>query len=185
MISEMHEVTPDFLQLLISGGETIDVEFKGEEHVALSDHQFNWALVCLANRLSSKSGWLLIGVEDDGRITGARPRHNNGTDINKLSALIASRTRPPISPNISVCQIDNKDIIAIEIDPQDQIISTSDGVFTRRIIGGDGKPSCIPMDSFSIQSLQADRSRIDPSARIVSHAHWEDLDPLEFERVRR
>jgi ATP-dependent DNA helicase RecG len=88
MISEMHEVTPDFLQLLISGGETIDVEFKGEEHVALSDHQLIGALVCLANRLSSKSGWLLIGVEDDGRITGARPRHNNRTDINKLSALL-------------------------------------------------------------------------------------------------
>ena len=185
MISEMHKVTSDFLQLLISGGETIDVEFKGQEHAALSDHQLIGAFVCMANRLSSKSGWLLIGVEDDGRITGTRPRHNNITDINKLSALIASRTRPSISPNISVCQIDNKDIIAIEIDPQEQIISTSDGVFTRRIIGGDGKPSCIPMDSFSIQSLQADRSRIDPSACIVSHAHWDDLDPLEFERVRR
>ena len=85
MISEMHEVTPDFLQLLISGGETIDVEFKGEEYVALSDHQLIGALVCLANRLSSKSGWLLIGVEDDGRITGARPRHNTITELISIS----------------------------------------------------------------------------------------------------
>ena len=36
-----------------------------------------------------------------------------------------------------------------------------------------------------MQSLQADRGLLDPSAQVVTAARWEDLDPLEFERFRR
>jgi hypothetical protein len=77
------------------------------------------------------------------------------------------------------------EVLAIEVPPQTAPVSTSDGVFLRRALGGDGRPACLPMDAASMQSLQADRGLIDPSAHIVAAARWNDLDPLEFERFRR
>jgi ATP-dependent DNA helicase RecG len=41
------------------------------------------------------------------------------------------------------------------------------------------------MDGNAVLSLQADRGLLDPSAQIIPGARWEDLDPLEFERLRR
>ncbi|MBT1569802.1 hypothetical protein KK471_29810, partial [Klebsiella pneumoniae] len=41
------------------------------------------------------------------------------------------------------------------------------------------------MDAYAVQSLQAGRGLLDPSAQIVADARWQDLDPLEFERFRR
>jgi ATP-dependent DNA helicase RecG len=41
------------------------------------------------------------------------------------------------------------------------------------------------MDGYAMQSLQADRGLLDSSAQIIATAHWQDLDPLEFERFRR
>jgi ATP-dependent DNA helicase RecG len=75
-----------------SAGESYDVEFKGEERERLNDRDLIEAVVCLAN---GRGGVLLVGVEDDGRITGARPRHESGrTDPLRLQALIANSTQP-------------------------------------------------------------------------------------------
>ena len=68
-------MTPEKLRELIAEGETLAVEFKGEERAALSDRDLVESIVCLANRPRDEPGWLLVGVEDDGRVTGARPRH--------------------------------------------------------------------------------------------------------------
>ena len=73
-------MTPEALRSLIAGTETLDVEFKGEEARALSDGDLVEAVVCLANRAGNTPSWLLVGVEDDGRVTGARPRHADRTD---------------------------------------------------------------------------------------------------------
>ena len=43
-------MTPERLQELIAAGESLDVEFKGEERAPLSDDDLVEALVCLANR---------------------------------------------------------------------------------------------------------------------------------------
>jgi ATP-dependent DNA helicase RecG len=66
-----------------------------------------------------------------------------------------------------------------------QTVGTSEGVFLRRVIGGDGRPACVPMDVYAMQSLQSDRGLLDSSAQVVVGARWEDLDPLEIERFRR
>lgn len=88
-------VTPERLQELIAAGETLDVEFKGEAHGPLSDTDLVDAVVCLSNRPGDEPGWLLVGVGDDGRVTGAAPRHEAGvTDATRVQALIANRTRP-------------------------------------------------------------------------------------------
>jgi len=91
-------MTPEVLRNLIAGGETLDVEFKGEEKAPLSDRDLVEAVVCLTNRPSSEPAWLLIGVEDDGRITGVRPRHEAGrTDTARRKGRLraAARLRTP------------------------------------------------------------------------------------------
>jgi ATP-dependent DNA helicase RecG len=178
-------MTPDELRARIAAGETLDVEFKGEERQPLSDGELVEAVVCLANRAGDKSGWLLIGVEDDGRITGARHRHGNRTDAYRIQALIASRTRPSLSARAHLLALEGKDVVVIEVPSSRAPIGTSDGTFMRRAIGGDARPACLPMHFHEMQSLQADRGLLDYSALPVAGSRWDDLDPLEFERFRR
>lgn len=178
-------MTPDELVRMIAAGETLAVEFKGEERTPLNDRDLVKAVVCLANRSGHEPGYLLIGVEDDGRITGARPRHGDTTDRNKLAALIANQTRPSVAVRVESVELDGRFVLVIEIPPQQHPIASADGVFLRRTTGGDGKPACMPMDAHDVQSLQAGRGLLDPSAQIIAEARWQDLDPLEFERFRR
>ena len=179
------DMTADELLQMIAAGETLAVEFKGEERTPLNDRDLVKAVVCLANRSGHEPGYLLIGVEDDGRITGARPRHGDTTDRNKLAALIANQTRPSVAVRVESVELDGRFVLVIEIPPQQHPIASADGVFLRRTTGGDGKPACMPMDAHDVQSLQAGRGLLDPSAQIIAEARWQDLDPLEFERFRR
>jgi ATP-dependent DNA helicase RecG len=178
-------VTPEDLRTLIAAGETLKVELKGEEGKQVSDRDLVEAVVCLANQTEAGPAWLLIGVEDDGRVTGARPRHGATTEPAKIAALIAGRTRPAVSTIVELVQLDGRPVLAVRVPEQHQPVASSDGVFVRRTIGGDGRPACEPMDVAAMQSLQADRGLLDPSAQTVASARWEDLDPLEIERFRR
>jgi len=179
-------MTPERLRELIAAGESLDAEFKGEEQKSLSDDELMEAVVCLANRSSNAPAWLLIGVEDDGRVTGARPRHESGrTDSSRLAALIANRTRPSLTPRVALVPLQGKEVIAIEVPPVQTPVGTTAGKYLRRALGGDGKPCCLPMFFHEMHARQADRGAEDYSALILLDATWEDLDPLEFERFRR
>lgn len=173
------------IQALIAGGETQNVEFKGEGRSPLNDRDLVEAVVCLANRPGAEPAWLVIGVEDDGQITGARPRHGTITDVGKVSALVASRTRPSLAVSVAEVSLHGTAILVLTIPAQRGLVGTSDGVFVRRSVGGDGRPSCVPMDPLAMQSMQADRGLVDPSAQEVVGVSWSDLDPLEFDRFRR
>jgi len=177
-------VTPEALRSPIAGAETLDVEFKGEEARALSDVDLVEA-VCLANRSENALGWLLVGVEDDGRVTGARPRHADRTDPLRLQALIAHRTRPSLSARVEIVRLGDRHVITVEVPAARAPVGTTDGKYLRRALGGDGKPACLPLHFHEMQGLQADRGLLDYSALAVPDARWDDLDPLEFERFRR
>ncbi|GIV83923.1 MAG: hypothetical protein KatS3mg052_0930 [Candidatus Roseilinea sp.] len=73
-------MTPEALKALITAGEVLSVEFKGEKRAPLNDRELVEAVVCLANRAGDEPAYLLVGVEDDGRITGAWHRHGETTD---------------------------------------------------------------------------------------------------------
>jgi len=178
-------MTPDFLRSLIAMGETLAVEFKGEEKAPLSDRDLVEAVTCLSNRTDGPAGYLLVGVEDDGRVTGARSRHGSTTEPAKVAALVAGRTRPSLSVSVSLVSLGSATVLVVEVPVPRQPVSTSDGIFLRRTIGGDGRPACVPMDVAAMQSLQADRGLLDASAQVVAGATWDDLDPLEIERFRR
>jgi ATP-dependent DNA helicase RecG len=87
--------------------------------------------------------------------------------------------------NVEVITLHDHAVIAIEVPHQRQPVGTSEGVYLRRVLGGDGRPACVPIDVNAMQSLQSDRGLLDPSAQRVAGARREDLDPLEFERFRR
>ena len=179
-------MTPDRLTALIEGGETLAVEFKSEETASLNDRTLVETVVCLANRSGDGPGWLLIGVEDDGRVSGARPRHETGaTDPIRVQALIANRTRPSLSARVEEVSLEGQEILVIEIPAMRQPLGTSDGHYLRRAIGGNGKPSCVPFHFHEMQSLQADRGLLDYSALRLDAVGMDALDPLEFDRYRR
>jgi len=179
-------MTPERLQDLIAGGETLAVEFKSETREALADRELVEIVVCLANRSDSKPGWLLIGVEDNGRISGARPRHgSSGTDPARVRALISSRTRPSLSVRTKLIDIEGRHILAIEVPTARQPVGTADGRYLRRTVGGDGKPACVPFHFHEMQALQADRGLLDYSELRLDGVSMDALEPLEFDRYRR
>lgn len=179
-------MTPESLKKLIESGETFNVEFKGEEKTPLSDNELIEAVVCLANRPAGESAWLLVGVEDDGTITGLRLRkETNRIDPQRVQALIANNTRPSVACNIEMVPYEKKSILTIEIPSVRSPVGTTGGKYLRRAIGGRGKPECVPFHFHEMQALQADRGILDYSALTVPDARWDDLDPLEFERLRR
>lgn len=178
-------MTPEFIHDLIARGETFDVEFKSERSEQVSDRDLVEAVVCLANRAATQTGYLIVGVDDSGEITGARPRHQIQTDVVRVQALIANRTRPSLSVRASVIAIDGAEILAIEVPPSRYPVSSSDGKYVRRALGGDGRPACVPFAFHEMQSQQADRGLLDYTQLRVEGATWDDLDLLEFERFRR
>lgn len=179
-------MTPETLRLLVDQGESLDVEFKGEAHRPLSDADIVEAVVCLANRPGNRPGWLLIGVEDDRSVTGARLDATPGrADPSRLAALISNRTRPSLSVTVHTVCLDNKPVLAIEVPASVVPVGTADGRYLRRAIGGDGRPACVPMHFHEMQARQAQMGLLDYTALSLPGVRWEDLDPLEFERFRR
>lgn len=178
-------MTSERLRQLIENGETLDVEFKGEERQSLNDRELVENVVCLANRPGESSGWLLVGVEDDGRITGARPRPDGRLDPLHVQALIANKTRPSLTANVSLVMLDNREILVIEVPASRFPVATARGQYLRRAIGHRGEPECVPYHFHEMQARQAAQGTIDYSALAIPQATWDDLDPLEFERFRR
>ena len=58
---------------LIQEGENLTLEFKSDSK-CLSDRELIASVVSLVN---TEGGDLLLGVEDDGKITGLHPNHEN------------------------------------------------------------------------------------------------------------
>lgn len=169
------------IKSLIAAGEKLTVEFKGEEREAFNDRALYENVVCLAN---GEGGTLLIGVEDDGRVTGARPRHGNTTEPTKLQAAIFNNTEPRINTRISVVPVDGLPLIAIQVDAYPEICSTKAGLTVRRVMAADG-PQCVPFYPHEHVGRRVDLGLLDFSAQCPDGASWADLDPLGFERIRK
>jgi len=168
---------------LIAGGETFEVEFKGEGRERFNDQDLVEAVVCLAN---GSGGMLLVGVEDDGAVTGARPRHEAGrTDLLRVQALIANKTQPPLSVVASSVPVNDKDVLVVEVPDSPRVVGTTRGTYVRRAIGGDSRPTCVPYHAHEMLAHEVDRGAVDWAALRVGGAEWADLDPLEFERLRQ
>lgn len=169
------------LEQWIAKGEQLDGEFKSDRG-GLNDSTLYEEIVALAN---SEGGVLLIGVEDDGSVTGARPRHGHSTDPLKLQAAIFNNTVPSINTRISVIAHPAGPVIAVEVDRYPEPCATCAGKSLRRLTGPDGKPQTVPFYPRDQRSRRIDLGLLDFSAQPMESASLTDLDPLEFERLRQ
>ncbi|MBS1939771.1 MAG: ATP-binding protein, partial [Bacteroidetes bacterium] len=128
------------LMALITGGEMLTVEFKGEGRKPLGDRELALVCVCLAN---GAGGTLLVGVEKDGSITGAKPRHGDRTDPDKLRALVRNMTMPALEVEVVLHHVAGSTVIEIQVPKAESITSHSDSTCQRRILDNDG-PACVP-----------------------------------------
>lgn len=169
------------LEGLIAAGESLRIEFKADRQ-QINDGTIYEEVVALAN---TEGGVLLIGVEDDGTVTGAKPRHGRSTDPPKLQAAIFNNTVPNVNTRISIVPHPHGGVLAIEVDPYPEPCATATGKSVRRTIGGDGKPQTVPYYPRDQRSRRTDMGLLDFSAQLVEAATMESLDPLEFERLRQ
>src|SRR5688572_5279907 len=175
-------LTPDQLRDVIAQGEQLDVEFRGEDQTGLNDTELVETVTCLAN---ARGGLVLLGVEDDGRITGARPRHGTYTDPRRLELMIANQTAPACSVECGVVTVDGREVVVLSIPPEQPVTATVAGVYRRRATDVHGRWKCVPFLPHEMQSREASRGMADQSSFIVPQAQWTDLDPLELERLRQ
>jgi ATP-dependent DNA helicase RecG len=122
---------------LLQRGEDLTLEFKSDAK-SLPDRDLVAAVVSLAN---TEGGELLLGVEDDGTITGLHPNHQN---LSGLPALIANRTNPAIPVGVERCELQGKLVARISVPKSRQLVSTSDGLLLRRRLKLDGTPEAVP-----------------------------------------
>ncbi|MFD4422891.1 RNA-binding domain-containing protein [Agromyces sp. NPDC058484] len=175
-------VNPNKIREVAAGGETLTVEFKSDRREKFGDDRLAEAVACLAN---GQGGTLLLGVEDDGSITGARSRHGASTDPLRLQAVISNKTVPPVVTDVEVVDVDGLSVIVVVVPRAATVTGTTRGLYVRRGLRPDGKPECMPLLSHEMLADRIDRAEIDYAGIIEPQAEVDDLDPLEFDRMRR
>lgn len=150
------------------------VELKGEGRGPLPDSDLHEAVVCLAN---AEGGVVLVGVEDDGTISGLAPRRGGAPDGAKLQAAIFNNTSPPINTRVSVVEVDGKVVAAIEIDPYPEVCATRAGKCVRRVLQADG-PQCLPFYPYEHVQRRTSLGLADLNAMPLPDVEAVRLDPL-------
>lgn len=165
------------LDKILSQGETLQIELKSDLK-CLSDRELVAAVVALAN---TEGGWLLLGVEDDGTITGLHAKH---LDAVGLAALIANRTNPSLAVGIEILQSGEYSVASVRVPRSRQLVSTSEGLLLRRRLMADGKPQAVPFYPHEFVQRISSLGLADPSALPLPALTPDDLNPLERQRVR-
>src|SRR5665647_1854932 len=163
---------------LVAGGESLGLEFKSDRQ-KLSDRAIVAATACLAN---GPGGALLLGIEDDGTVSGARPRHGGATAPSLLQAMIANLTVPPLAAEVETVAVGDHEVVVITVAKSPTPIGTSTGVYTRRAMQTDGTPQCVPYPFHEMFARKSSVGEADYAALRVPGARWDDLDPREAVR---
>ena len=159
--------------------ETLTVEFKSDIKrgaEGYSDDELVDEIVGMAN---TSGGFLYLGVEDDGTVTGLIPKHK---DAIGAAAMIANKTVPALSVRAEVFEVENKEIMSIEIPESRVIVASTSGKVLRRRLKADGTPENIPMYPYEITSRLSDLSLLDFSAQPIIDASIDDIDPNQMIR---
>jgi len=158
--------------------ESLDIEFKSDLK-CYPDHDLIEEIVGMANTVG---GFLFLGVEDDGTITGVHKKHKDAIGV---TALISNNTVPPIAVRAEIITEEKKDVLKIEVPRSRGVVSTTSGKILRRRLKLDGSPEVIPMYSYEIPSRLTELGMLDYSAQPLAGATLDDLDPNQRVRLRR
>ncbi|MDF1580866.1 MAG: crosslink repair DNA glycosylase YcaQ family protein [Desulfuromonadales bacterium] len=162
---------------LIQQGESLSLEFKSDLK-CLPDRDLVATVVSLAN---TDGGNLLLGVEDDGAVTGLHANHLN---VSGIPSLIANKTNPAISVRVERCELQGKSIARIVVPKSRQLVSTSDGLLVRRRLKLDGTPEAVPFYPHEFIQRQSSMGLVDPSAMVLETLETGQFDPLQRLRIR-
>lgn len=162
---------------LIQQGESLALEFKSDLKY-LPDRDLVATAVSLAN---TEGGDLLLGVEDDGTVTGLHANHFN---VSGIPSLIANKTNPAISVRVERYDLQGKSIARMIVPKSRQLVSTSDGLLVRRRLKLDGTPEAVPFYPHEFIQRQSSMGLVDPSAMVLEAIDVSRLDPLQRLRIR-
>ncbi|MGQ9677377.1 MAG: RNA-binding domain-containing protein [Chloroflexota bacterium] len=172
MSGNEHEV-----KRLLEGGETLTVEFKSDLK-RLPDRDIIATVVALAN---TEGGIVLVGVEDDGTVTGI---HRDHSDPPGLAALIANRTIPPVTVEVELVKTRGHSVLRVRVPKARSIVSTSEGQTVRRRLLADGRPEVVPFFPHEFPQRQSAIGLVDPSAIPLQTLPVSAFNPLERQRIR-
>lgn len=163
----------------LAAGESLTVEFKRHRSRAdLPESELIETVVCLAN---GEGGTLVLGVEDDGTVTGFGPLP---VSAQQLAALIMNRTRPPVPVEVEARQVDQHVVVFVQVPDMNRVVGTSSGTYKRRALRADGRPECIPFLPEEMLSAGLFAANQDYAALPALGATMEDLSGVEFDRLR-
>jgi len=165
------------IEKLIQHGESLSLEFKSDLK-CLPDRELLAAVISLAN---TDGGDLLLGVEDDGTITGL---HANHMTVSGIPPLIANKTNPAITVKAERCEVQGNSIARISVPKSRQLVSTSDGLLLRRRLKLDRTPEAVPFYPHEFMQRQSSLGQADPSAMALENISIKQLDPLQRQRIR-
>ena len=161
----------------IQQGESLTLEFKSDLK-CLADRELVTAVVALAN---TEGGDLLLGVEDDGTVTGLHPNH---TRLDSLPALIANRTNPSLGVRVIPVSLPEGTVARIQVPKSRHLVATSEGLLQRRRLKLDGTPEAVPFYPHEFMQRQSGLGLLDPSALPLEDIAVDQLDPLQRLRLR-
>ncbi|MBU2852762.1 ATP-binding protein [Acidithiobacillus ferriphilus] len=165
------------IEALIRRGESLVLEFKSDLK-CLPDRDLVATVVSLAN---TEGGDLLLGVEDDGSVTGL---HANHVNVSGIPSLIVNKTNPAISVKVERHDLQSKSVARISVPKSRQLVSTSDGILVRRRLKLDGTPEAVPFYPHEFIQRQSSMGLVDPSAMVLEEIDASQLDPLQRLRIR-
>lgn len=156
--------------------ESLIVEFKSDRN-KISDTEIVETIVGFAN---TQGGKLYIGIEDDGTVSGLNQSRKN---LSGLAALIANHTVPPQSVRVEMIETP-RNVMIIEVPASPSIVGTASGKVLRRRLKADGTPETIPMYPHEYVTRLSGLRLLDYSAQVILDSSYNDLDPLERQRLR-
>lgn len=165
------------IEALLQRDESLVLEFKSDLK-CLPDRDLVAAVVSLAN---TEGGDLLLGVEDDGVVTGLHANHFN---VSGIPSLIANKTNPGLSVRVERCEVHGLSLARIVVPKSRQLVSTSEGLLVRRRLKLDGRPEAVPFFPHEFIQRQSSIGLVDPSAMVLEAVDVNQLDPLQRLRIR-
>lgn len=159
---------------VISKGERIDVEFKSWKKIKDKKELMKIITkeaVALAN---TKGGMILIGIEDNGEITGCE-----NYDIQNIIESIYDRTIPKLFTEIEEAFLENNAILVVNVPKGSTLFATSAGEVYKRL----GK-NTKPMFPEEFPIMQSGKVNNDFSNVIIEDSNQEDIDSLEVYKIK-
>lgn len=151
---------------IIKNGESNTVEFKSWKKSSNFKDLIELLVKEAVGFANTKGGTILVGVEDNGDITGC-----DNFDTQNIIESIYDKTVPNLFSDIEVEKIEDKKILVITVEKNINKVSTSKGVSYRRL-GKNTKPD-YPME---YSSNRINGFRGDYSSKIIEPSNKNDIE---------